>query len=629
MAKDGKRTSEGSSGGYNNRWLRRKNAVKAIRFVLQGMLAVLLVYLLWTLVLFPKQHQAQAPTARTGDSFIAISYCGVTTRDSADSALVTRRSFQEQMAALHECGYVTITQQDILDYYRKGTPLPEKAMFLILEDGILNSSTLVQSTLEKYNYQATFCSFAQNMGDTNSKYASGADLRRLAKNSYWELGTNGYRLSYINVFDRYGDYFGQLNSDEFSLVSKYLRRDYNHYLMDFLRDEDRMRQEAPEQMETRLDADYTQLRQDYEQELGFVPQMYILMHSNSGAFGNDPQVSETNREQLTGLFSMNFNRQGSSLNTRDSSVYDLTRLQVQPYFSTNHLLMRIQDDIGEPVTFVTGDQEEAANWFMDSGAAEFRDNQIILTAQPFGEGRIMLDSALVSDVDLTVTLEGNKVGQQSVYLRTDRELSGGVQVALERGELVVRDLSNGNEVLFRLNLRDSDGKSGKSGQEDQYEALEAYYRAVIRCDEDPQRVAQAKQELRSLQKTHPLSVEQGGTPYEPEMDISERDSRVLRVRLVGRQMTVWLDGRMVAENLQLSADRRGGIALGAGVWKADEHYSQINIWDDVYDAVFTNLTIHSGDGTVLYSNRLDALQAAQKALQTAWNSVENYFMERF
>ncbi|MDY3224881.1 MAG: glycoside hydrolase [Candidatus Faecousia sp.] len=629
MAKDGKRTSEGSSGGYNERWLRRKDATKAIRFVLQMMLVAVLVYLMWTLVLFPKQHQTDVETARTGNSFIAVSYCGVTTRDSMDSGIVTRRSFQEQMAALHECGYVTITQQDILDYYQKGTPLPEKAMFLILEDGILNSSTLVQSTLEKYNYQATFCSFAQNMEDANSKYASGADLRRLAKNSYWELGTNGYRLSYINVFDRYGDYFGHLNSDEFSLVSKYLRRDYNHYLMDFLRDEDRLRQETPEQMEARLETDYAQLRQDYEKELGFVPQMYILMHSNSGAFGNDPQVSDKNREQLTGLFAMNFNRQGSCLNTRDSSIYDLTRLQVQPYFSTNHLLMRIQDDIGQPMTFVTGDQEEAANWFQDDGAAEFRDNQIILTTQPYDTGRITLDSALVSDVDLSVTLEGNKVGQQSIYLRTDRNLAGGVQVALECGELVIRDLSDGSRELFRLNLSDFDEQDRTSSQEDQYEALKAYYHAVIRCDEDPQRVEQARQDLQALKKTSPLSVERGGTAYVPELDISERDSRALRIRLVGRQMSVWLDGRTVVENLQLSSDRRGGIALGAGVWKTGEHYSQINIWDDVYDAVFTDLTIRSGESTVLYSNRLTPLQTVQMVLRNGWNDLENFFMECF
>lgn len=641
MSNDARNPQEGTS-GYNDRWMQKKKTTKTVRILLQLALVALLVYLLWTVVLFPRQYKAPESNQTGeetaldaqesgGNGFIAISYCGITARDTLDSQIVTRRALEEQLAALHASGYVTITQQDILDYYQSGKPLPEKALFLILEDGILNSATLAQSAMEKYNYKATFCTFAQYMTDVNSKFATGGDLRRLSRNSFWELGTNGYRVSYINVFDRYGDYFGHLNTNEFVLVDQYLRRDYNHYLMDFLRDEDRLREESEAQMEERLEYDYGQLQEAYLTELGDVPQMYILMHSNTGAFGNDTLVSEKNRELLTDMFAMNFNRQGSCLNTLESSIYDLTRLQSQPYFSTNHLLMRIQDDTGDDVAFVTGDEKEAAKWYQDKGVAEFKENQIILTAEPYGEGRITLDSGLTADVDVSVTLEGNKVGEQSIYLRTDRELDTGVQVALEYNQLVIRDLSDGGNELFRLDLFEFDGGAVKSRQEDQYEGLEALYDAIIRFDEDPQRVEQAKEDLRELHKTYPITLEQGGEPYIPVLDISDRDSRQLRIRLNGKRISVWLDGVAVAENLPLSSDRRGNIALGAGVWITDERYSQLNIWDDVYDAVFTDLVISDGqDGnTTLYAYRMNAVQKAGRSIRDAWDSVLSFFMERF
>lgn len=151
---------------------------------------------------------------------------------------------------------------------------------------------------------------------------------------------------------------------------------------------------------------------------------------------------------LTQVFAMNFNRQGSCLNTLDSSVYDLTRLQSRHYFSTNHLLMRIWDDTGDDVAFVVGDEQEAEKWYVDEGVAEFRGNEIILTTQPYAQGRMTLKTGLMDDLDMTVTLQGNVVGRQSVCLRTDRELSRGVEVALKTMSLWLRDLTGGGEELF-------------------------------------------------------------------------------------------------------------------------------------------------------------------------------------
>ena len=618
------------------RWLRRRRAVRAARIAAQ-----LALLLLAACLLLPRggtrQEAAEAfartPDAQAGEQtdagFIAISYCGVTALDGMESGIVSRREFEEQLLALRDCGYQTITQQDILDYYEKGAPLPERALFLLLEDGILSSSTLAQDALERCGYTATFCTYAQYLSDPYSRFATAADVRRLLSDGCWELGTNGYRLAYINVFDRYGNFFGELDTNEFACVSRYLRRDYNHYLMDFLRDGDRVRLETPEQMRARISRDYVLMESAYTQQLGALPGLYVLMHANTGAFGNDELVSRENGEQLTRRFSMNFNRQGSCLNTRGSSIYDLTRLQSQPYFSTNHLLMRIRDDTGAQVAFVTGDETAAARWYQDGGAAQFRDNQLILTSEPRGEGRVTLREAFVRDVEVSATLEGNTVGRQSVYLRTDRALTGGVQVALENNELIVRDLSAGGAELLRLDLFELDGGAARSCEEDEYEGLEALQEAVIAYDEDAERVAQAREALGALRRTRARTLAEGGEPYVPALDVSARGSRQLRIRLTGDLLSVWIDGQPAAKELAVSAQGGGSVALGAGVWLEQEPYSQRNIADDVYDARFTDLVITGADGTALCDLRPGPAGRAADALENAWKRVLAFFMNSF
>lgn len=628
----------------SERWLKQKYKVKHIRIAIQIVLMGLVIYIFMATVVFPPRYQpstlatavngeggAAASVSAEASRFICISYSGLTKSTALDSAIVSQRSFAEQLDALRASGYTTISQQDVADYYLYGSPLPEKSMLLLFEDGILDTSTLAQASLEKHNYLATMCTYAANLTDINSKFVTTEGMKRLLANSYWELGTNGYRLSYINIFDRYDNFFGNLNANQFVNINQYLKRDYNHYLMDFYRDEDYLRIESEAELNARFAYDYSQMAYIYESEIGYVPMLYILMHSNTGAFGTNAVASETNRDMLTSIFTMNFNRQGSCLNTRDSSIYDLSRLQVQPFFSTNQLLMRIWDDTGDDVAFVTGDAEEAANWYQDQGVTEYRQNEIILTTLPYGEGQMTLGTGLYDDVEVSATLNGNKVGVQSIYLRTDRSRSSGVQVSLENNDLIIRDLSAGGAELHRQNLFTFDGGPFISEQEDELNGLIDYNQMIVYYDEDPQRIAKAEKELERLKTLTAINIEEGGTPYYPDVDIAERDSRQLRIRLVGQRLSVWLDGRAVVENLSVSAQKRGNIALGAGSWWETDQYSQENIVSDVYDARFIDLTVANANdpAQIYYAYRLDDLETLQKRISDMTDTVVNFFLDFF
>ncbi len=628
--------------------LKKKNRRKVFRYLVQYAILIGIVALLVAPTVTPSVYEptvipatstqsspitqsASADDVAMNDAgFICISYSGVVQYADLDSTIISKSDFEAHMDALKASGYVTISQQDILNYYLYGADLPEKALYLVMEDGIKDTTTVVQSVLEKNNFLATACTYAENLYATNTNFLSVADCKQLLSNSYWELGSNGYRLSYINIFDRYDNYYGHLNTAQYTRIVSYLDRNYNHYLMDYLRDKDYLSQETKEEMQERLAADYQEMKDIYTDAFGYVPSMYVLMHSNTGMFGTHSQVSAQNGTLLTNTFEMNFNRQGSCYNTLASSVYDLTRMQPQAYWSTNHLLMRIWDDTGHDVAFVVGDEEAAQNWYVDEGQAEFQGDQIILTTMPYEYGRMALSSTALTDVDVQVTLEGNIVGKQAIYLRSDRNLESGICVALNNNHLTLSEIG-ASDVLADLDLFEFDGGSTVSEEEDELNGLMALQQAIIDYELDQDLVASAKVELARLQAIDPLTIEEGGTPYVPELDMITRDSRDIRICLEGQSISVWLDGVLVFDNLTVSTTKRGTVVLEAGVWLGDDYTSQRNLEDDVYDAVFVDLKIaNPADATqVYYEYVLTEVQSIQKSIQNGIESILSFFVNHF
>ena len=622
--------------------IKRKNLYKVIRTVLQFLvLATAIIFGVFSLLSKQKPQAVLLGEVLTGpkiangetaeeNRFIAISYPGLTESKRLDSKIVNYQVFSQQIEALKASGYVTISQENIIDYYLEYGSLPEKALFLIFEDGIRDTTTLAQKVLEENGYRATVSTYANNLNDINSRFITGSVLLSLSNNGFWETGSNGYRLSYINVFDRYSNYFGHLNANVFLKIYKYLWRDYDHYLMDFKRDEDRLRQESDAQLIARIREDYKLMDEAYTNALGFVPGLYILMHSNTGAFGTNPVASNANRDNLTSLFTMNFNRQGTSLNTLDSSIYDLSRLQVQSYFSANHLLMRIQDDTGNQMAFITGDEKEAEKWYTDEGVAEYADDRIILTSQPRGQGHITLKNQLFTDLEMTVDLQGNLMGNQSIYLRADRNLQRGLQVAMENNEVVIRELGSVEKEIFRQSLFEFDGGPFVSLQEDEYNGQVALQEALIQFDTDPMRMEEAKAKLAQLQSVQPQTLTLGGAPYYPTLDLSDRGSRKLRIRLVGSRLSIWVDDQIMVEQLLVSVNLLGSLAFGSEVYYGEE-LSQRFLYDDVYDAVFINPIVRDvqNPSNVLFSYVHAQPETINSMIQRWFQTMTNFFINNF
>ncbi|MGI6212106.1 MAG: hypothetical protein ACOYJJ_05965 [Anaerovoracaceae bacterium] len=630
-------------------WLTKKNRRKKIRAVIEILIVLLLAVVLVRACFFPKQYEpydASDPAVVTGKDagFIAVSYFGVNLDGSDD--ITSRERLDEQLKALRDQGFVTITQKDIIDYYNSGKKLPEKALFLVFEDGRTDTAIFSEPYLEKYNFIGTMAGYAMNLNGKDPKMLDSGDLRRLDHMSFWESASNGYRLSYINVKDRYGRFLGKLTAEEYDELHPYLGRHYNHYLMDYIRDKNNLPVESYAQMKERITQDYDRMKKEYTKCIDYVPSAYLIMHANTDGYGNNIRVSEVNRENMESLFKMNFNREGYSLNTADTDIYDLTRMQAQAYWYTNHLLMRLRDDRKDEgendITFVKGDPSRYKKWKKETGAAEFKKDSIVLTTVSKGKGTLRLKKcSALKNLRLSTELKGNLLGTQTIALRSKDGADSGITISLCAKKLTVRD---SGRTLARVDLDDLEGEKPDSVEENKRDSLAEEYAVRGKKSKSLNESFAYRNEYNEKKKKDAKSVEEGAEAYKPTIQIKDPGDYKLQIRLKGDRLNVKVDGRTAVKDVRVLTMHSGGLTLESewydgresegtasgeiGGGRSSGHYSQRNIADDVYDGVFRNLHVvdTSRDKTV-YDDRLQGFRLYRHKAAVFWDKLITWFID--
>ena len=619
---------------FDEKFTDRKNRKKFIRVIVQTIILVLAILVIVTTLATLTSYEAysQTNTQMSGDKgFVALSYFGVARIGTQQIIGVER--LREHLKVLKDQGYVTITQQDVIDYYQTGKLLPEKALFLMFEDGRRDTVIYAQNILEDLNFKATILTYPEKFEKKDTKFLLPPELIDLEKTSYWEMGTNGYRLAFINTYDRYENYIGELEPLAHVSVQPYIGRKYNHYLMDYIRDEYFVPKESYEKMKDRISYDYERLRRLYSDTLGSVPKLYILMHSNTGSFGNNDNVSAVNEFWIKELFKVNFNREGFCLNVRNSSPYDLTRMQPQAYWYKNHLLMRIKYDTFQPIEFAQGDLARQKSWDTLKGALEIQEETMILTTPPYDMGLIRLKgNHEVADAKVSVRLKGNKAGSQVIYLRADTNLNRYVSVELTNNYLYVTERDGGpRKILFKLNLNEHDGIPPVSIPEDkkaaEIRALETFVRYATSAE--TAKIYAERLKDKELEKVP--SVAEGAEEYIPVISRHAKGDRQLTISIKGNKIGATVDGKDAVKDLAITNVKAGTFFLESGLGLSD--WSQRNLSDDVYDGVFEKLVITENTATdtekVIYDGKLQGWDGIKYNINKYWESLINWFMTTF
>lgn len=598
-----------------------KDKRKVARVIVQAILLIIvLVVIIRALFVFstyqPYDTNKISDSRKSG--FIALSYFGVA-REGTDT-LISTEVLKQHLQALHEQGYVTITPQDIIDYYQNNKALPTKSLFLMFEDGRRDTAIFVQKILEEFNYCATILTYGNTITNNDSKFLNGKQLQELYDTSYFQIGSNGYRLSYINVFDRYQNYVGELESHQFVQINNYLQRDYNHYLMDYIRDENRVSKESYQEMEKRITTDYQKLKEVYQKEVKIEPVVHVLQHSNTGQFGTNKDASDINEKNIKEMFKINFNREGNCFNQEDTSIYDLTRVQPQPYWSTNHLLMKIQADTNTQLPFIVGNRQDEVLSLVE-GAVYYTEESLTLTTKQKGQATVQITNNPIKDFTLSLQLQGNKAGIQGIYLLSDIEYQNAIYLELVNDKVLVKQIQDGSsQTIQEISLPKEVDKityqtKGKNNIEGQIKTLETFLQTDI--TDTKKQEYQKKIEALSNQKQNDTDL------YIPEIDVKEVQDRHVEITMKEDTLSMRIDDVEVMKDKKVKASK-GNIFLQAN-W-LDNTYSQRNINNQIYDGVFNKIVLTTNDKT-LFTTKLSGIDKVSYQSTKYFEKIINWFIE--
>ncbi|WP_029054846.1 polysaccharide deacetylase family protein [Sporosarcina ureae] len=560
----------------------KKNRRKVRRSIFQLCILLVIVFLVFqTFVEMNRYDASDTKEWKNKRGFIALSYPGVS-RDGSDS-LFAKKQLQQQLEALMEQGYETISQQDILNFYNNKKPLPEKALFLAFEDGRTDTSVFVNPLLKKYNYKATLLSFANKLDENDKRFLQPSHLKQMQKSGFWELGSNGNRLTYINIFNKEGTFLNIRDDEE--ILSKDEINSYNHFSMDFIRDQNLIPSENRVEMEKRITNDYEEMRNVYQKQLGTMPGVYMIMHANGLYNTANKLVTEVNDKEIRKTFDMHFNQEGDAYNTRAKELYNLSRVQPKTSWSTNHLLMKILSDTNQKVDFVKGNEKQAKQWKTIESAAEFHDNTITLTSKAKKHGKLILTESTNKDIQFTGKVGGTAEGQQSIYLRRSDNGNSYVKIAFENDELVIEEKVAG--------------------------------------------------QLKELLETKPIPkatmeqiTDQDKTASEKAQRQKIFNEKKFKIELQDNKLNVWLNDRKVVNKLVVNREIQAGkLALGS-TWIPGEFN------DPIHDAQFSDVTIASLANsdvakTILFTNEIQKPQQLMYTFVGSIKSAMNWVVDNF
>ncbi|QIC47109.1 polysaccharide deacetylase family protein [Lysinibacillus sphaericus] len=572
----------------------KKNRRKIIRSIIQLVVVIFLAVVLIKAVFLTDKRFAEAVPLNNKDGFIALSYFGVSRNDS--SKYVSKKNLEEQLTLLEKQGYQTITQKDILDFYQKNKPLPEKALFLSFEDGRTDSSIFAQNVMEKLNYKATMFTYANKMDTRDHKFLKPKDLKLMEKSGYWELGSNGYRLTYINIFNDKGQSLGMI--DENNIPNKTTIEYYNHYLMDFIRNQYMIPSETRQEMEARIKKDYMLMQEIYQQEFGEVPKAYAIMHANSLYNNMDPLVQSVNDKEIKDKFRMHFNLELSAYNDKDSDLYNLNRLQVSPYWSTNHVMMKIKQASNQNIEFKIGDPQLAQKWQTINGAAEFDNNEVTLTSAPSSEGRILLKETMPQQYNVNFTFKGNVVGEQALYVNYDEKTNSYLRIALVDNELVVSEKLPASDIVEKARFPLNEIK----WNEEEY----AFNKATVYTYQDTQK---------------------GSRIVEEEYPRNLTKNRVFNITVNKDKIKVDVD-HVLSETIQINPGLHGS-QIGFGALFSHKDTSHEQYADDIYDTIIEDILITDRKDQTIFTNQYTNFEKVKHKSTTLFNHVVDFFIETF
>lgn len=152
--------------------------------------------------------------------------------------VISVEQLEKDMIYIKNNGYTTVLMQDIIDFVKEGTPLPDKPIMLTFDDGHEGCFKYLLPLLEKYDMKAvisvvgSFSDYSEENPCTVAEYSylTWEEIKELSKNSRIEFQNHTYSLhsnstrqgAKIKKGESFSDYREILTNDLSLLQDKFL-----------------------------------------------------------------------------------------------------------------------------------------------------------------------------------------------------------------------------------------------------------------------------------------------------------------------------------------------------------------------------------------------------------------------
>lgn len=136
-----------------------------------------------------ENRSSLATTTSSLESLPVITYHRIV--ETPDGANITKKNFKDQMFALRQAGYTTVSLEDVYAFLLGEKTLPEKSFLLTFDDGAKDSYYPVDPLLETLDYTAvTFLISEHAISPGGGYYLNPIEIRHMLETERWEIAAH-------------------------------------------------------------------------------------------------------------------------------------------------------------------------------------------------------------------------------------------------------------------------------------------------------------------------------------------------------------------------------------------------------------------------------------------------------
>ena len=314
-------------------------------------------------------EQTEGAIQRDADSFVAISFEGVSKEKEPTGRFVLVDRLREHLEALRSAGYHPITLKDVRDFYFEERPLPSKAILLTFENAHKSTYFDASKLLRSLRWHATMGVVTRPVREWDDDVLLRPYLKDMALDATWDLASESDNGTSFVASDSHG------GTQPFFSTQQWLEQE--------------KRYETLAEFDARIEEDHQRALEEFTNHVGVMPQAFFFPNGNYGQFGSaNWALREANLDAVDRHYRLGFILNNKPLNTRSTDPRRLNRLSVPSDWNAERLLREL--DLAWPVInrrAGAGDLIGPERWQADWGLLHKEDDGVTLLARPADDPR--------------------------------------------------------------------------------------------------------------------------------------------------------------------------------------------------------------------------------------------------